>query len=657
MVALAAGLAVSGPTAASPAATAGPIAISHPAAAGPAAVAPPPELAAAVAAVRAGRCGEQLSALRALSGQRDPLGARAGYLLGHCLMEMGRSAEALAVFDAAAPRYPPLAAYAHLAAAEALLPSQAPEAGARLARLLAQPLSGPLTRRARLLYAQALLHSNRRAEAERILGSVSAEDLDDRTAARLWWLWGAAAPIPPPEARLARAKWLLARGLATEAENELVILLHAGPQPRTAAEAWYHLGMARLRSPGAAHAFRQAARHPAWAPRARYWLGRALARSGRLREAEGTWRQVSREYPGDPWAGRSLLALAYLLEARGAWTEADSVLQRLGADFPETSWGDEARWRRGWLRYRRGAFADAESLFSRWARDFPGSARAAANLYWAARARQRQGRDGRAMLEEVAARYPMTYYGQRARERLRWRLPARPALPPPAALRPDRFHPAHEELAALGFVREAAAEVEDLLRSGRDAGLLRAAAIYHALAGNTTASVAAAAEAVAASRGGGVSGDTGLWMLAYPRAYWEMVSAAAEAARVDPYLVLAVIREESRFDPEAISPAGAVGLMQLLPATAGGAVRRQLVDPSTNIRLGAAHLGGLLRVFRGDVVLALAAYNAGTGAARRFARLPRPVPEEFIERIPYSETRAYVRRVLESYGIYRWLYR
>lgn len=672
----------------------------------PATVNPPPELAAAVEATRAGRCREHLTALRMLSGQHTPLGARAGYLLGHCLMAMGRSAEAQTVFDAVAPRYPSLAAYARLAAAEALLPSQAPEAAARLARLLVQPLSGPLARRARFLYAQALLRSNRPAEAERVLEAISAEDLDDGIAAQLWWLRGAAAqatgarsrarlalgmvwwgipgnpleedaarrlrdlyggrlPLPPPEASLARAKRLLARGLAGEAENELVRMLHAVPPPQIAPEAWYHMGLARLRlektrSQVAAHAFRQAGRDPAWAARARYWEGRALARAGRPGEAEAAWRRVSREHPGDPWAARSLLALAYLLEARGAWAEADAVLQCLAAAFPETSWGDEARWRRAWLRYRRGRFAEAESMFSRWGREFPRSARAAANLYWAARARQRQGREGRALLQEVAARYPLTYYGQRAREQLGWNLP-QIVPPPPPALSRNRFRPAHEELGALGFVLEAAAEAEDLFRSTRDSGLLRAAALYHALAGNTHASVITAVEAIAAAWSGGTPEDTGLWMLAYPRTYWEVVSAAAQAARLDPYLVLAVIREESRFDPLAVSPAGAVGLMQLVPATArgmaagGGSV--QLVDPSTNIRLGAAHLGGLLQVFRGDVVLALAAYNAGASAARHFARLPLSAPEEFIERIPYAETRAYVRRVLESYGIYRWLYR
>jgi soluble lytic murein transglycosylase len=150
-------------------------------------------------------------------------------------------------------------------------------------------------------------------------------------------------------------------------------------------------------------------------------------------------------------------------------------------------------------------------------------------------------------------------------------------------------------------------------------------------------------------------------MLAYPRAHWEMVAREASRAGVDPLLVLAVMREESRFDPRVVSVAGAVGLMQLMPSTARGmdptVTPDRLTDPETNIRLGTTYLARRLRDFDGDVVLALAAYNAGAGAARRFAQFRGDDLDVFIERIPFSETRAYVKRVLESYGIYRWLYR
>jgi soluble lytic murein transglycosylase len=340
---------------------------------------------------------------------------------------------------------------------------------------------------------------------------------------------------------------------------------------------------------------------------------------------------------------------------------ADTVFAQIVRRFPETRSGDEARWRRGWIRFRQGNYAEAETIFSRAWAERPSGLRAAASLYWAARSRQRRGADPLPVLEQVARRYPLAHHGQRARERLG--LPPPPRLPAPEGrpLPADRFVSVHEELGALGFHREAAEEATAKLEAGRSRELLRFVAIQRARAGDPRGSVSAAEGAVAGALRGGPPVDVGLWMLAYPRAHWEIVTREAARADVDPLLVLAVMREESRFDATAVSVAGAVGLMQLMPSTARGmdptVTPDRLTDPETNIRLGTTYLARRLRDFGGDVVLALAAYNAGAGAARRFAQFRGADTDEFVEGIPFSETRAYVKRVLESYGIYRWLYR
>ena len=137
---------------------------------------------------------------------------------------------------------------------------------------------------------------------------------------------------------------------------------------------------------------------------------------------------------------------------------------------------------------------------------------------------------------------------------------------------------------------------------------------------------------------------------------------------MDPPLVLSVIRQESEFKQQAISGSGARGLMQLMPSTAR-AVARQLKlryskhrltsDPIYNMRLGQAYLAGLLRQFGGSYVLALAAYNAGPARARRWSRdLGDPRDGEvdvidWIEAIPFAESRNYVQRVMESVQVYR----
>jgi soluble lytic murein transglycosylase-like protein len=121
----------------------------------------------------------------------------------------------------------------------------------------------------------------------------------------------------------------------------------------------------------------------------------------------------------------------------------------------------------------------------------------------------------------------------------------------------------------------------------------------------------------------------------------ELRTLAAEAARrhgLDPDLVLAVVAVESGFRPQAVSPKGAQGLMQLMPATALSLGIRDPLDPSANLDGGARHLGFLLALYDGDVKRALAAYNAGTGAVGRHQGVP-----------PYRETQDYVKKVLERY--------
>ena len=114
--------------------------------------------------------------------------------------------------------------------------------------------------------------------------------------------------------------------------------------------------------------------------------------------------------------------------------------------------------------------------------------------------------------------------------------------------------------------------------------------------------------------------------------------AAAKDTGVDVHLLKAVARVESGFDPRAVSKAGAKGLMQLMPATARHLGVTDVFDPAESIRAGASYLAGLLNRFHGDLVRALAAYNAGPAAVARHDGLP-----------PFAETRAYVRRVFEIY--------
>jgi soluble lytic murein transglycosylase len=155
------------------------------------------------------------------------------------------------------------------------------------------------------------------------------------------------------------------------------------------------------------------------------------------------------------------------------------------------------------------------------------------------------------------------------------------------------------------------------------------------------------------------------WQCLYPRAHWSVVHEQATRQGLDPFLVTALMREESGFSPRVVSGAGARGLMQLMPQTAEMVAREHnlafglvpLESPDMNIRLGTIHLANLIRDTGGNLSLALAGYNAGRQQVRQWRdRLGYSDEEEFTEDIPYTETRNYVKRVLGSYLRYSSLY-
>jgi soluble lytic murein transglycosylase len=157
------------------------------------------------------------------------------------------------------------------------------------------------------------------------------------------------------------------------------------------------------------------------------------------------------------------------------------------------------------------------------------------------------------------------------------------------------------------------------------------------------------------------------WTILYPQAFWPEVSQLAQTKGLDPYLVLSIIRQESAFNPAAISSAGARGLMQLMPTTAQELFTKlklpqesasRLHDPQLSITLGTHYFAGLMQRYQGNVVLALTGYNAGPARASRWREQWSGVPtDEFIERIPLDETRNYVKLILRNLMMYERLYK
>jgi soluble lytic murein transglycosylase len=156
------------------------------------------------------------------------------------------------------------------------------------------------------------------------------------------------------------------------------------------------------------------------------------------------------------------------------------------------------------------------------------------------------------------------------------------------------------------------------------------------------------------------------WAGAFPMGYQEMIRSYAPQ-HVDPFLVAGLIREESLYSTRVVSPVGAIGLMQLMPATAKRLAHQltsgiayepaHLYQPRHNIQLGTHYLGQLVDEFQGNLIYSVAAYNAGPEAVQRWmAKNGHRPSDEFVELIGYRETRGYVKRVLGSYRIYRALF-
>ena len=423
-----------------------------------------------------------------------------------------------------------------------------------------------------------------------------------------------------------------------------------------------------------------------------YLLGLALQRDGRGGEAEGVLRQLAGREPSTVWNGKALVTLGLSYESRQQIERAVEAYRELATRFPTSDRADELSWRVGWLYYSQRLFGTAAQEFGKVAERFPQSLFASNAVYWQAKALDKSGHSPQALLlyEQVASDYPYTYYGLRAQEVLRSRA-ALGNTPAPAfasanvsTFSPDRspqlnadpglsdaahFHRVRaDELLALRFLEDAREEIAQFSRrlghGVTERTVLARMYLRADMPLQAIRTLNAALSSVAAKTR--LSLPPEFWTSLFPQLYWQEVVEATKFARLDPWLVLGVIRQESAFNTRAVSSSDARGLMQLLPSTGREVYQRigmeafrddLLFDPQLNVRLGTQYLGRLADTHRGNLVPALAAYNAGPGRVKQWLKeLSTADWDEFIERLPFEETRLYVKSVLRNYGVYQRLY-
>jgi soluble lytic murein transglycosylase-like protein len=398
-------------------------------------------------------------------------------------------------------------------------------------------------------------------------------------------------------------------------------------------------------------------------PEGAYRHARLLVGLGRRTDGYAALLRFADRYPdhGDAPVAVYLVADGY--RALGRTAAADSVYRAVARRWPTADYAARARFHLATLALRRGDTATALGWY-----DDEVTARGAQRLaarYEMARVLSASGDTAGAarMLEELARQDPIGYYGTMAR--LTGALPA-PEYPQTAApvggLAVQRTLATLDLLQRLDWMDEAQAVVDEALshrgRSANDALALGTGLIDRGWVAQGVTLGWRAAESLGTK-------DPRVLRVIFPWPLRGLIEAEAAKHELDPYLVAGLIRQESTFRTAVISRAGATGLMQLMPSTAGWLARRLGVDwnerfltvADANLHLGAAHLAGLLQRYDGSVVFALAAYNAGGRPVDRWRRFPEARdPFQFVERIPYVETRGYVRAVLRNRELYRALY-
>lgn len=400
-----------------------------------------------------------------------------------------------------------------------------------------------------------------------------------------------------------------------------------------------------------------------------------------------TLEQLRQAGPNSSWLQEGLLTAGNVYLLRNDYDRAIDFYREIRERFPEGKLAPYANWKTAWLSLRQGRVAEARKDFEAQIATYPNSPQVPAAIYWLARLAEESDKDpakARAYYAKLTQRFRNYYYADLARERMNGTVSPRdvegdPLLDkvPPVQVSKNvgDIEPPTDNLRlqkarllsnggltdfAVRELRAAAAEggsswaTAEIARIYRDDGkydraleVLKAAVpSYFAMDLNAL--------------------PRPYWEILFPRPFWTDLKRYSDANGLDPFLVASLIRQESEFNPGAISYANAWGLMQVLPATGKTLARAErmrnfrtdsLLVPNVNLQLGTRYFRELVDHFNGRLEYALAAYNAGSDRVDAWLASGNfRDPQEFVESIPFTQTREYVQAILRNATVYRKLY-
>ncbi len=409
-------------------------------------------------------------------------------------------------------------------------------------------------------------------------------------------------------------------------------------------------------------------RQEAW-----FYASRALGRANKDKQAIASHLAMVHKYPKGKYSARALFYAGWLHVNRGNCKQAQVILHQVREQYPSSKWSKQAAWFSAWCDLRSRHWEKAIKTLAPLSllKGYEQGARAS---YWLAVALDASGKHKKAERKflDVISHHPLTWYSSLARIRLGDHSPALAVPPKPSKrkkIRDTLLEKAGELVSAglLGFARQLlrAEEKAFILRHPTDYGLEAIMDMYWRSADANRPWYLTLTRHRNLLRTLPGAGALAFWRYAYPAYRRDLLM---KYSGDDPQMSLflqAIMRTESGFDQMALSSADARGLLQMLPSTASLVARKlnmkdfsapDLFDPEVNIKIASWYIGRLVKKFKGQWPLAAAAYNAGQKPMEQWlGSTDSSDIDEFVERIPYTESRRYAKRVFTAMLRYAWL--
>jgi soluble lytic murein transglycosylase len=632
--------------------------------------------------------GKAIDPLNRSKAGASELGDYVAYYLGNAYLETGRTAEALSTMADFDKNFSDslLSRDVHLAYATALL------------------------KEGRALEAATLLEKDRapvRSDIELAAGrAYQALNQDDKAAAAFRNLYYNMPVSPESDAAGAELRKLKVSGGLSERRTRADLLFKARRYSDAAAEyrdllnevsaadrPTVQLTLATAlqkndRSRDARQLLTSMGPQGGEAEAQRLYLLNETARSANEEDVmQRTLAQLREFGPTSPWLEQALLSAANMYLLKRDYDGAIDHFRELQQRFPNGARASYAHWKTAWLSFRQGRTEEARKGFDDQVVLYPDSNEVPAALYWRARIAEEENAPlmARAYYQKLSSRFRNYYYAELGRQRLKNikadaddstryavldRVPPLSAKdivadsePPEDSLRLQRARLLSNGALADLAVRELqAASAED----GGSWALSEMVRIYQ-----DGGQYDRAIQVLKKAKPNYFAVDLpelprAYWDGLFPKPYWTDLRKYSQLNGLDPYLVASLIRQESEFNPAAVSRANAVGLMQLLPSVGKHVAREiklksynpsQLYTPAVNMQLGTRYFKSMVDKYGGQLEYALAAYNAGTDRVGDWLEQEHyRDPQEFVESIPFTETREYVQAILRNETLYQRLY-